>query len=87
MCAQDSDAVADDTEAELFPPHLGLSEIQAGLKNKKFVQGKFHRIRDNCFEATISIHDTDEQVNTSTSLATCMATVVKVVGRKGYHGF
>ena len=60
MCAQD--AASESAVTELFPAHLCLGEIQAGLKSGKFVQGKFHRSRDNCFEAYVSVYSSDEQV-------------------------
>ncbi|KAJ8256088.1 hypothetical protein COCON_G00199520 [Conger conger] len=40
----------------LFPEHLPLSKIQAGIKNNTFLQGTFRASRDNYLEATVFVH-------------------------------
>lgn len=40
----------------LFPEHLPLSRIQAGIKSGAFLQGTFRANRDNYLEATVFIH-------------------------------
>lgn len=40
----------------LFPEHLPLSTIQAGIKKGSFLQGTFRASRDNYLEATVSVH-------------------------------
>ena len=57
------DTVATDSEpADLYPAHLGLAEIQQGLRTGKYVQGKFQPSRDNCLEANVNVHDSEEPV-------------------------
>ncbi|KAG7315918.1 hypothetical protein KOW79_020784 [Hemibagrus wyckioides] len=40
----------------LFPEHLPLSKIQAGIKSGTFLQGSFRASTDNYLEATVFIH-------------------------------
>lgn len=40
----------------LFPEHLPLSKIQAGIKSNTFLQGTFRASRDNYLEATVFVH-------------------------------
>ncbi|XP_027035128.1 exosome complex exonuclease RRP44 [Tachysurus fulvidraco] len=40
----------------LFPEHLPLSKIQAGIKSGAFLQGSFRANTDNYLEATVFIH-------------------------------
>ncbi|MCJ8748038.1 hypothetical protein PDJAM_G00160330 [Pangasius djambal] len=40
----------------LFPEHLPLSKIQAGIKSGAFLQGSFRANSDNYLEATVFIH-------------------------------
>jgi len=47
---------------ELYPPHLGLGEIQKRMKSHKCVQGKFQLSRDNCFEGYVNVYDNEQQV-------------------------
>lgn len=44
----------------LFPEHLPLSRIQAGLKNGTFLQGTFRASRDNYLEATVFVQGEGE---------------------------
>uniref|UniRef100_H3DI20 Exosome complex exonuclease RRP44 n=1 Tax=Tetraodon nigroviridis TaxID=99883 RepID=H3DI20_TETNG len=44
----------------LFPEHLPLSAIQAGIKNGSFLQGTFRASRDNYLEATVFVHGEGE---------------------------
>uniref|UniRef100_W5JZ17 Protein DIS3 homolog n=1 Tax=Astyanax mexicanus TaxID=7994 RepID=W5JZ17_ASTMX len=44
----------------LFPEHLPLSRIQAGIKSGTFLQGTFRASRDNYLEATVFIHGDGE---------------------------
>lgn len=39
----------------LYPEHLPLSKIQAGIKSGSFIQGTFRASRDNYLEATVFI--------------------------------
>lgn len=45
----------------LFPEHLPLSTIQAGIKNGSFLQGTFRASRDNYLEATVFVHAEGEE--------------------------
>ncbi|XP_030635923.1 exosome complex exonuclease RRP44 [Chanos chanos] len=40
----------------VFPEHLPLSKIQAGIKSGTFLQGTFHANRDNYLEAKVYVH-------------------------------
>lgn len=40
----------------LFPEHLPLSKIQAGIKSGKYIQGTFRANRDNYLEGTVFTH-------------------------------
>uniref|UniRef100_A0A3B5AX49 Protein DIS3 homolog n=1 Tax=Stegastes partitus TaxID=144197 RepID=A0A3B5AX49_9TELE len=44
----------------LFPEHLPLSRIQAGIKSGSFVQGTFRASRDNYLEATVFVQGEGE---------------------------
>ncbi|XP_068423997.1 exosome complex exonuclease RRP44 [Clinocottus analis] len=44
----------------LFPEHLPLSRIQAGIKSGTFIQGTFRASRDNYLEATVFIQGEGE---------------------------
>ncbi|KAF3708111.1 Exosome complex exonuclease RRP44 [Channa argus] len=44
----------------LFPEHLPLSRIQAGIKNGSFLQGTFRASRDNYLEATVFVQGEGE---------------------------
>nr|XP_057914484.1 exosome complex exonuclease RRP44 [Doryrhamphus excisus] len=44
----------------LFPEHLPLSRIQAGIKSGSFLQGTFKASRDNYLEATVFIQKDEE---------------------------
>lgn len=44
----------------LFPEHLPLSKIQAGIKCGSFVQGTFRASRDNYLEATVFVQGDGE---------------------------
>ncbi|XP_070833623.1 exosome complex exonuclease RRP44 [Chaetodon trifascialis] len=44
----------------LFPEHLPLSKIQAGLKSGSFLQGTFRASRDNYLEATVFVQGEGE---------------------------
>ncbi|XP_034754095.1 exosome complex exonuclease RRP44 [Etheostoma cragini] len=45
----------------LFPEHLPLSKIQAGIKSGAFVQGTFRASRDNYLEATVFVQGDGEE--------------------------
>ncbi|KAI1899592.1 hypothetical protein AGOR_G00063380 [Albula goreensis] len=45
----------------LFPEHLPLSRIQAGIKSKTFLQGTFRASRDNYLEATVFVQGEGEE--------------------------
>uniref|UniRef100_A0A8D0AMD1 Protein DIS3 homolog n=1 Tax=Sander lucioperca TaxID=283035 RepID=A0A8D0AMD1_SANLU len=45
----------------LFPEHLPLSRIQAGIKSGAFVQGTFRASRDNYLEATVFVQGDGEE--------------------------
>ncbi|KAM9847835.1 exosome complex exonuclease RRP44 [Aulostomus maculatus] len=44
----------------LFPEHLPLSKIQAGIKSGTFIQGTFKASRDNYLEATVFVEGEGE---------------------------
>ena len=44
----------------LFPEHLPLSRIQAGIKSGSFLQGTFRASRDNYLEATVFVQGDGE---------------------------
>lgn len=44
----------------LFPEHLPLSRIQAGIKSGSFLQGTFRASRDNYLEASVFVHGEGE---------------------------
>ncbi|XP_037535703.1 exosome complex exonuclease RRP44 [Nematolebias whitei] len=44
----------------LFPEHLPLSKIQAGIKSGSFIQGSFRASRDNYLEATVFVQGEGE---------------------------
>lgn len=44
----------------LFPEHLPLSRIQAGIKSGSFLQGTFRASRDNYLEASVFVHEEGE---------------------------
>uniref|UniRef100_A0A8P4KRV5 Exosome complex exonuclease RRP44 n=1 Tax=Dicentrarchus labrax TaxID=13489 RepID=A0A8P4KRV5_DICLA len=44
----------------LFPEHLPLSRIQAGIKSGSFLQGSFRASRDNYLEATVFVQGEGE---------------------------
>ncbi|KAF5909272.1 exosome complex exonuclease RRP44, partial [Clarias magur] len=46
----------------LFPEHLPLSKIQAGIKSGTFLQGSFRANTDNYLEATVFIHGEGDQI-------------------------
>ena len=52
---------------DLYPPHVCLGELKHGIKSGKYVQGKFHLSRDNCLEASVNVHDSDQEVSTASS--------------------
>ncbi|XP_077586070.1 exosome complex exonuclease RRP44 [Stigmatopora nigra] len=45
----------------LFPEHLPLSRIQAGIKSGAFLQGSFKASRDNYLEAKVFIQKNDDE--------------------------
>ncbi|XP_036396599.1 exosome complex exonuclease RRP44 [Megalops cyprinoides] len=49
------------TSKLLFPEHLPLSRIQAGIKSGGFLQGTFRASRDNYLEATVFVHGEGEE--------------------------
>uniref|UniRef100_A0A3Q2ZA56 Exosome complex exonuclease RRP44 n=1 Tax=Kryptolebias marmoratus TaxID=37003 RepID=A0A3Q2ZA56_KRYMA len=59
-------ALSDDNKNEitsskvLFPEHLPLSKIQAGIKSGSFLQGTFRASRDNYLEATVFVQGQGE---------------------------
>lgn len=50
------------TKKLIYPEHLPLTKIQAGLKSGKYLQGAFHRSRENYTEAYVFVHDDDKQI-------------------------
>lgn len=52
----------------LFPEHLPLSRIQAGIKSGSFLQGTFRASRDNYLEATVFVQGEGED---STEVCVC----------------
>lgn len=52
----------------LFPEHLPLSRIQAGIKSGSFLQGTFRASRDNYLEATVFVQGEGEE---STEVCMC----------------
>lgn len=55
----------------LFPEHLPLSRIQAGIKSGSFLQGTFRASRDNYLEATVFVQGEGED---STEVCVCVCT-------------
>lgn len=51
-----------ESNKDLYPEHLALSEIQRGLKCGRYVQGSFQASRENYLEASVNVHDSDEPV-------------------------
>ncbi|KAK7901150.1 hypothetical protein WMY93_017919 [Mugilogobius chulae] len=45
----------------LFPEHLPLSKVQAGIKAGTFLQGTFRASRDNYLEGTVFVHGDGEE--------------------------
>ncbi|XP_068720951.1 exosome complex exonuclease RRP44-like isoform X1 [Montipora capricornis] len=57
------DQVDDKKRGKLvYPEHLPLTRIQAGLKGGRYLQGTFHRSRENYTEAYVFVHNGDKQV-------------------------
>ncbi|XP_020612020.1 exosome complex exonuclease RRP44-like [Orbicella faveolata] len=50
------------TKKLIYPEHLPLTKIQVGLKSGKYLQGAFHRSRENYTEAYVFVHDDDKQI-------------------------
>lgn len=46
----------------IYPEHLPLAKLQAGIKSGKYLQGKFFASRDNYLEAYVAVYDQDKQV-------------------------
>ncbi|XP_067651291.1 exosome complex exonuclease RRP44-like [Haliotis asinina] len=46
----------------MYPEHLGLSEIQRGIKSGKYHQGSFLASRENYKEASVSAHDQERMI-------------------------
>lgn len=61
----------------LFPEHLPLSKIQAGIKNGSFLQGTFRASRDNYLEATVFVHGEGED-----GTEVCESTVLSSVNEQ-----
>lgn len=55
----------------LFPEHLPLSKIQAGIKSGSFLQGTFRASRDNYLEATVFVQGEGED-STEVCLYICL---------------
>lgn len=51
---------------ELFPEHLPLSEIQRGIKTGRYLQGNFLASRENYLEANVSVENQEKMVSMST---------------------
>ncbi|XP_070553170.1 exosome complex exonuclease RRP44-like [Ptychodera flava] len=45
-----------------FPEHLPLTQIQTGIKSKKYLQGTFHASRENYKEGYVSAHGKDDMI-------------------------
>lgn len=62
-CNTQRDEIDDKTSRKwVYPEHLPMAKIQAGLKSGKYVQGAFHRSRENFTEAYVFVHDGDKQI-------------------------
>ncbi len=59
----------------LFPEHLPLSKIQAGIKSGSFLQGTFRASRDNYLEATVFVQGEGED---STEVCVCVCVHLSV---------
>lgn len=55
----------------LFPEHLPLSRIQAGIKSGSFLQGTFRASRDNYLEATVFVQGEGED-STEVCMRLCL---------------
>lgn len=55
----------------LFPEHLPLSRIQAGIKSGSFLQGTFRANRDNYLEATVFVQGEGED-GTEVCMCLCL---------------
>uniref|UniRef100_A0A8C9VKH7 Exosome complex exonuclease RRP44 n=1 Tax=Scleropages formosus TaxID=113540 RepID=A0A8C9VKH7_SCLFO len=53
LCTDDANEIT--SSKILFPEHLPLSRIQAGIKSGTFLQGVFRASRDNYLEATVFV--------------------------------
>ncbi|PFX23563.1 Exosome complex exonuclease RRP44 [Stylophora pistillata] len=63
ICFTGQDEIDDKTRRKwVYPEHLPLAKIQAGLKSGKYLQGAFHRSRENFTEAYVFVHDGDKQI-------------------------
>lgn len=62
--AQDEDDSELDSghNKKLYPEHLGLSVVQAGLKSGKYLQGGFQASRENHLEGFVNVHSMEKWV-------------------------
>uniref|UniRef100_A0A3B4XTT5 Exosome complex exonuclease RRP44 n=1 Tax=Seriola lalandi dorsalis TaxID=1841481 RepID=A0A3B4XTT5_SERLL len=61
LALSDDDKNEITTSKVLFPEHLPLSRIQAGIKSGSFLQGTFRASRDNYLEATVFVQGEGEE--------------------------
>lgn len=67
----------------LFPEHLPLSRIQAGIKSGSFLQGTFRASRDNYLEATVFVQGEGED-STEVCVCTFVCESTMLQGLKNY---
>lgn len=60
--ALDSDITVSGGKNVLFPEHLSLPQLQAGIKEGRFKQGTFQASRENYREAYVSVQGEDKRV-------------------------
>lgn len=63
----------------LFPEHLSLSKVQAGIKSGSFLQGTFRASRDNYLEATVFVQGEGED-----STEVCVLVNIKCPSQADY---
>ena len=49
----------------IFPEHLPLSKVQAGIKSGRYLQGSFMASRENYLEANVNTTAREEAVRTA----------------------
>lgn len=61
----------------LFPEHLPLSKIQAGIKSGCYLQGTFRASRDNYLEAAVFVQG-DGEDSTEVCVYVCSGTIIPI---------